>query len=911
VKRALAFLLLIFLPIPLFAAAKTAGSGNWTTGATWGGAAPTNADTCTVPSGAYVTVNDTAAVCGELVVAANGHVFWLEGTSTKLVVGDGAGALHDTISNTGEMRVSPQGSLQIDTSNPNDLLTEGLITNNSGGILTVAGKVLLAQGRVDAIMITAGSTTTSTMTLTNLGYWQKRTSATDTSPNDEFSGKVLRFKTGYFRGQSFDITTGGADPTQIVIQTYTRGAKDSRGVASDRLASTTWAVGDWGPSYSTGTAAVTRGTTAVVGTGTTWTATMTLGSRFVCNADANLTDDPDVRRVCSFTDAQHITLCDNYGTASCNATAAYRIWTDNQPPGATAPTEAVQVGDTFEVYDQAQITIPTANQSQTDHTKQYQMILKDGSTTYIDRAEWAYCGLYQPGKTERSCVHVVSIDNANTTEGAYLSNFDMHHFAGEAAIHLDDSADITFEGFAIRDASQNMDTSGASGHAIELGDYVPADNNNWGAGTSQRVHDIIIRNGRITRTNDDMITMFFGHETGNVVCSNCTVRNMVLGFAPNGLGGSVQGIENSTGAVLSNFIAYGNLITNIGGFNGSDDIDILGDNTTAGNSVSISHNVLMNSQSGRCVTGSNVDASAMGYAGNKVYIVDNYMKDCGGVQRGYTYSNLMDFRNVIGGGFNFVNLPQGSYGNIVMLGPAAQNNTEGYTVEASGSNLLMPPNLTVRDNVIVQNRTDNGFVTSGLSIGVGSTLGPALIFDHNTHYGVEDVFGVGDKGVRSVYSGAGSPIVSVSNSLFYNTFYGAAANDATSTFNASYNLYIKTFTSCGACDTDTNPVTTGSLGAVGPLTDGLAILPGSPAFTNPGSDGTMRGARVAGPPGGPISFRAVYPFLGMFPIVNNIADKDTDGDGVWDTHDNCILTWNPLQVDTDGDGKGDACDASP
>jgi hypothetical protein len=35
---------------------------------------------------------------------------------------------------------------------------------------------------------------------------------------------------------------------------------------------------------------------------------------------------------------------------------------------------------------------------------------------------------------------------------------------------------------------------------------------------------------------------------------------------------------------------------------------------------------------------------------------------------------------------------------------------------------------------------------------------------------------------------------------------------------------------------------------------------------------------------------------------------DADGDGVWDSSDNCPTTYNPDQTDCDGDGTGDACD---
>ena len=48
----------------------------------------------------------------------------------------------------------------------------------------------------------------------------------------------------------------------------------------------------------------------------------------------------------------------------------------------------------------------------------------------------------------------------------------------------------------------------------------------------------------------------------------------------------------------------------------------------------------------------------------------------------------------------------------------------------------------------------------------------------------------------------------------------------------------------------------------------------------------------------------------LLPVEDaSVPDKDTDGDGVFDSEDNCPLVYNPDQEDEDANGYGDACES--
>jgi hypothetical protein len=50
--------------------------------------------------------------------------------------------------------------------------------------------------------------------------------------------------------------------------------------------------------------------------------------------------------------------------------------------------------------------------------------------------------------------------------------------------------------------------------------------------------------------------------------------------------------------------------------------------------------------------------------------------------------------------------------------------------------------------------------------------------------------------------------------------------------------------------------------------------------------------------------------FGDFNLTITTGMPDTDGDGIVDFCDNCLLVFNPDQADANGDGIGDACPVS-
>jgi hypothetical protein len=98
-------------------------------------------------------------------------------------------------------------------------------------------------------------------------------------------------------------------------------------------------------------------------------------------------------------------------------------------------------------------------------------------------------------------------------------------------------------------------------------------------------------------------------------------------------------------------------------------------------------------------------------------------------------------------------------------------------------------------------------------------------------------------------------------------------------------------------------VGSGFVPAGGSATLTLVVVPGS--AKSAGLAGNTINAKIAVEgqdfSGHNVSFSASVP-------VTFTTAKDSDGDGVPDTLDNCPLVFNPSQIDSNGNGIGDCCD---
>lgn len=905
--------------------------GNWTAAATWtscGGTAPDANDTCTIGSPFDVIMDATSGACGALTVDAGATIDWKEGDGTcrTLTVGDGlAAGTSDNTSVAGSMRFGACQSLLVSTTNSTGAV-RGTITVT--GYLAAAGATLYGSGRINSFGEVTGNWPARTITLTDFSLRQDSL--------DQYNGKVLVPTSGYFREAWFDIVTGATTKNQIVVRidgsaaagTH-RGQVDSRNQEGREdpgvTASTTyWAPGDWGEVIDGGvnsapaTATVASGGTTVTFSGAWPGGTSRLGAfvgaRFICSADIGAAaSDGDVRIIESVTDTTHVVLKSAYGTASCAAGADYRIWVDNQPPVAASVQESFSAGDTYVIIDPATIGIPAAAYSDTTQDAQIgAILLTNGGTISLKNTSVGNCGNYISGASAQGCLRADDIDNANANEGLYLDRVEFHHYSGVAAIDLEDSANITMSHLSIRDSAEGGNATTVSAGTCP-GDEAHGFRINDNAGDG-RASGIVIEDSRIVRTNDVSYSVLTAGESDEVNCTDCAVRNTFMGFTPNSCGGSAQCVGLAEG--VTRFAGNRIFCTNAqsgAGYVGQG----IGTNTNAFSGY-ILNSLFQNTLEGGLKINITTDATGTTDANSQFYVVSSVFRNLGGSDTSghFTRGRWIDdyFEPANKGSNQLISEPQEVKGNIVMVPPNFDNGGSVFNHEPSGTARIEPTTLREWDNAIfgptsAAAATDSHFL--GGKHGSGNdALASDADFRHNTIVGSQHLLTSGnDSGWRFRDNGTGVHVANAN--LFVNAAFSYNRVNGSEAVADDYNLCVKVVTNqCPVGITaGSNTLTTGSPGLFDPASADFNIRPGSTPKENLAADGYPRGVRVAGPPSWDV-FTALYPFIVAKPVINNISDRDTDGDGVWDLFDNCDLKFNPVQYDGDGDGKGCACDSS-
>lgn len=969
-RRLLAALALALLPSLAFGAARTASAdGLWSSTGTWGGSAvPTLADACTISDGIEVLCDAAPCQCGSLVITAPSAGLVMKAGARSLKLGNTTGAAGDgNLTVGGYLNGGPSHTLEFNLDRTTELAM-GVVAIT--GRMNWEGRTIYSNGTLTGVAAISGSITIASGLVT-VSRTVTVTDSANVQPSvDFYNGKFLVPTSGFFADVAFPITTGGATNTEMVLEMDSRGSIDSRNKAG-RQDPTAWVPGDWGAiisraDASSDDATVENGSQIVtfdsgIFADVNAATAQLLGSRFVCAADVSADDDADIRRVCYVNSATSATLCSAYGTTSCNAAAVagggggFRVYIDNQPPRAVKVDEILRPGDTYRIMEPARIRVTSGRESNSSPDGHYNVVISSGSTTTLRDILIDDCGFDRGADADDedlSCLEVTGIDNSLTTEQFTLARADFFRPQGEGVVSLIDSKNITIEDINMHDCNEGglNDSHECHGLLISKGSVLPT--------------GIVLRSSRIKGMNDAPIGIT-GAGTSEQSCDGCRFEGNTIGFWPANLGGSVALTSTSpvidtlflnnriingwgvaftpslAGSVLNHAAGSGNIYINCmdptGAFRGGS-YSSTTDNTDALNKVA---------WTGNAVIGSNGPCFLRGYNRGNFCAPLNPLSSLGGITPGA-------FREA-----------QRASGNIVVAGPyTATSVADGFYTQPTSAALaaLHPTQTILEDNVVIANtsQTLNASCAASLSPWPCCTGSGTGNCNSITHYAFQiDVNGTGAESLDYVLR---------HNSMFCNdkyatgqSIYGVNVEPSNAAAELNDNIMLdceRSFregaggtgdTTCAsnltlaafAAAEFSGGAASCAVGSGGNLNTGnlswprtdigdLSSFDGSTPWTSLGSDGAVRGARVAGPPNLP-QLKALWPYAIYYDTVgrapgdasyaaglalmeiattNSIGDVDTDLDGAWNTHDNCTRNWNPDQYDGDADGIGCACDTS-
>lgn len=876
-RRFLIFLLLFLLATCALGAARTASvDGAWSATATWGGAAvPTAADTCTINSGIEVRI-DTNAVCGGV---TNSGSLYTDDQCRTMTWGPAAAGSGATAAYTGAGTLGLKGCDVLEVDCTTDTSTTCELRASTGGSIVAHGR-FLATGTVTAVSgencsqgdypdgIDSDACTDITLTVAvNDGSFL----------SDITAGDVLAPVWPSAHSDTwYDIATVTA-PDTLVLDYNSRGQARRHGYQE---------TGNGTIAASGTTFTATSGfSTFVTGTGAGSTEWL-LGGYVFCDSDCTNTVNTspanedqwlpcaNAARIASISSGTVLNLASSYSGAGCTAGAAHIIGNGTASWPMYEYVERFSPGDEFEIFRPVTITIPSANRDMNAQTHHYWIDVQDDAALDLKYASLQFLG--RADSVTGSGGGMIEPFNDGFTSSNASGTLDLEwveiaHMGGEDVPSVYNlSEDTTWKHILVRDPIPTDLTKPVSvTHGLILRD----------SGTS--AVSFHIEDFRVMRMGQDAIGgSWTGQDYVDITGKrmrfvyNSTISPESDGNCIQFAAGGTTGVMEFEDVLCSNFELGGYFIP------ASDTSDTWGGRM-------LRNAVFQNIGTGGCYGSA---SKAMTYGDSDGHVVINVAclakhTTPMGLHNADIYSSYVEANTAL---LKVVPVARGVMGVGSINGAST---LIGFDTQLSDGGFSSDGPSCV--DCALQTSISSSITGRGAEVGTGGSTYNTLL-DHVTFYS-----GHSSAAVSVVSTGASStPVNTIRNTIFFSS-RNLGISHSTATLDEHHNGFWRVGgTGCSGCTLDgTSTKEVGTLSFHDLFLPNLTPAGKSTPLTFTTSDGTPLGARVAGPSHWE-RLELIYPPLqakGRPGVYLPAYAIDTDGDGIYDIHDNNDAFANPYQ----------------
>ena len=907
----------------------TIRSGDWTDNAVWTPAGvPGTDDAVTVASGHSVAVSVPGAVAASVAVARGGALTFLPGVDLTIGGGVHPSVAVNSLKVEGFVQIMQRATLIMD-SDPNDQLVDNISVNAGGAFYAVGLEV--ARGSVTEEPSEVAPGVADLEIIDGSASYAPGENATASTR------RVLMFTSGLAQTRVYDILSNTAT-TLVLDQTADSHRIDNSAGAGAGANPHTYNTGlmDCGGVGSQIITGDSVSDTLLDNTGAAGKCGAVLNGE--CFVGADITIGGSTFHIIDFTDVgasiqdQFKIRCTAGVDCPVCTDSAYTITVWNTPSvevpgypnvnGQKYSTQLVKLfphkGDTYVIYESANITVPAGNKSDTSSALFSYFEVGAGATVimrYFDIGYLGNSGVINAGfRTCNSNCTTGGVDNSLPGQHLAMDYGEFHNLGGVKTIQLTGIKNFTSTYVWNRDSVR----SGVSqGHGVTLG---PQD----GSGAALNTTDIVLDKWRQSRMQDEGGTT--GDLTNHIYPARIRISNWIseqVGWGPTAE--SAGGFEIQCALDFS-FIH--NLWINA--FDGPMAITNSDVGRACVSNILVQDNVCLNGK-GNCAS---VSISPAPLFVGPVAMINNYSESTArnGLIGASVAANNFILNWAVGAieGSANPNNAAAIQDSDLVLGNIAVGYNNGignessimgiqYTAAKYSTSIHRPVTLArVGDNVVFAPSDLKAWFVAWLNGPAISGSGEQYIITHN-YFESFGFGGQGNSGQSLVINDTtdSGVLITVKDNVFAGIRYGLRQPLASSaTYAIDYNVYTRietraTDSACGGCLAEgANGVTTASEPYGNYLAYDARLAPGSPLYSLTASDGTLRGPRVAGIVIDRVPLPEYLKGRGYVYLVNNTgADSvDRDGDGIFDLFDNCAGQANALQQDEDGDEIGDSCD---